>query len=424
MDADDLYRTKFVPDSPYENYIQKDLNFEDYCYRCAVLGEVMHTYVPLKDNRLWIHMTMLPVKSDRENIYYCTYTQEFTKTAETKMLVNLSPEISNAVLSTCIKLRSAKDFHETMNEIIQDIQKMCNAEHCCVFLTDYRQRTCSVLCEALGKDTKLKSMEVYVDDVFFENVVSTWEDTIGTSTCLVINDAGDWETLKQRNPAWYDSMRMAGAESLVLYPLRARGETLGYIWAINFDTSLTVRIRETLELTTFFIASEIAGYQLFRRLETLSSVDLLTGVYNRNAMNNRIDALCAGAETIHDAVGIVFADLNGLKQVNDDCGHSAGDTLLKHAAEILRNLFPDDEIYRAGGDEFMIISMNSPETKLLRQVQMLRDYPDNPEHVSFAVGFCYDADCSCIRRAMHLADERMYANKEEYYQKHPEKRRK
>ena len=51
---------------------------------------------------------------------------------------------------------------------------------------------------------------------------------------------------------------------------------------------------------------------------------------------------------------MVFADLNGLKRINDCDGHQAGDLLLKNASMALQNAFIGDEIYRAGGDEFLI----------------------------------------------------------------------
>ena len=415
----------FVPNLPYEHYIPKDLNFETMCYRSAVLKQPLHAYVHLEHFDFWINNFMLPLEYHEEYKYYCIYMQEFTRRADASLMTgNLSPEVAGAVLNTCIKLRSARDFQETMNEVIQDIGNLCGAGHSCVFLTDFTQRKCSVLCESIGKGSHLKSMNVYVNDAFFK-IVDTWDDTIAGSTCFIVSDEAGWNILRKRNPLWYDSLVNAGAESLVLFPLRDHGETLGYIWAINFDTSRTVQIKEMLELTTYFLASEIANHQLFQRLERLSSVDLLTGVFNRNAMNNRVDTLCARSEdACHDAVGVVFADLNGLKQVNDNQGHSAGDELLKNASSVLRHVFPEYEIYRAGGDEFMIIAMNIPEEDLAHRAVMLEHCPDCPESVSFAVGFCYEADCSRIRHAMHIADERMYENKELYYQNHPEKRRK
>lgn len=156
----------------------------------------------------------------------------------------------------------------------------------------------------------------------------------------------------------------------------------------------------------------------------MSSVDLLTGIYNRNAMNNRIDRYISGAEPTPKSYGIVFADLNGLKQVNDSSGHIAGDKLLKDAAEILRTLFYDSDIYRAGGDEYMIIAVNVPEEELEKRMEKLRKDSEDTNNISFAVGGYFESEGGDIRYAMRTADERMYADKDRYYRKFPERKRK
>ena len=172
------------------------------------------------------------------------------------------------------------------------------------------------------------------------------------------------EWLRSINPVWHESLTQAGGKTIVLFPLVYNGETLGYMWVINFNVDNTVKIKETLELSTFFIASEISNYQLMRKLEIMSSVDMLTGVKNRNTMNNTVDEIVAGKRKMHYPYAVVFADLNGLKRVNDEGGHIAGDLLLKNAAAILRGVFFDSEVYRAGGDEFYIYASDYSQEKL------------------------------------------------------------
>lgn len=419
--AADIFKTSFVPDSPYERYMPKDLNFEDYCYRCAVLGQPLHTYVHPERFDFWINLTMMPIISDKENTYYCTYSQEFTRKANSSLMTNLPPEIANSVLETCFKLKGSNDFDATMNSIINDIRALCGASHCCILLSDFDQRKCSVLCESLSENTNLISMYNYVNDDFFD-IVKTWPDTIAGSTCLIVKDESDMAVLKERNPVWHSSLVSASTKSMVLFPLKAGKETLGFIWAINFDINNTVNIKETLELTTFFLAAEISNYQLFRRLERIGSIDMLTGVFNRNAMNNRIDKICSQGDDSMEMAGIVFADLNGLKTVNDTIGHYAGDMLLKSAALVLQKCYPECEIYRAGGDEFMVIAPDMPEAMLLKRARLFEKKAVNPAGVSFSIGCCCDT-VENIRKSMHTADERMYENKQKYYELHPEKRR-
>ena len=210
----------------------------------------------------------------------------------------------------------------------------------------------------------------------------------------------DMDVLKTRNKLWYESLKEFDVKTLVLFPLVYNGDTKGYIWVTDFDVENALKIRETLELTTYFMAYAVANYQLLNRLEVMSSVDLLTGIYNRNAMNHRVDRYIAGKEPTPKEYGIVFADLNGLKQVNDNGGHIAGDKLLKDAAEVLRTTFYDSDIYRAGGDEFMIIAVNISEDELEKRMEKLRKDSEDPNNISFAVGGFYEENGGDIRFAM------------------------
>ena len=214
----------------------------------------------------------------------------------------------------------------------------------------------------------------------------------------------------------------SGVSSIVLFPLRHNRELLGYIWASNFDTENSRRIKDTLELTTFFLSSEIASYNMMQRLERIGFTDILTGISNRNAMNNRVDNIMSGKDVTDKPYGVVFSDLNGLKTVNDRKGHTAGDLLIKKAALLLQEIFIGDEIYRAGGDEFMVIVSGCSEEEFGRKVAKLRERASDPDKVCFSVGCFYNDLHSSIRDAMRIADEAMYKDKEKYYSEHPERK--
>ena len=193
------------------------------------------------------------------------------------------------------------------------------------------------------------------------------------------------------------------------------------MWALNFNEENTVKIKETLELTTFFIASEIANYQLLQRLEKLSTIDMLTGAKNRNAMNNIISDILDGKAKVRYPYSVVFADLNGLKRVNDENGHAEGDHLLKTAAGTLSGVFFEGEVYRAGGDEFMILINDMDEDVLAQRLERL-DEQAGKENISLSVGTFVVREGEDIRNAMRIADERMYADKKAYYEKYPERK--
>jgi diguanylate cyclase (GGDEF)-like protein len=424
--SNQMVSNKFIPDSPYENYIPKDLNFEDKCYRCAVLKKPSHEYIHPDRYTFWLDMYFMPLESNEPNKFYCSYSQQVTIKADSGMMSKLSADTSSAVLETCIKLRGTKNFKHTMDEVMNDIRSICDAKLSCILLTDEQERKCTVLCQSSAPEVHVIPMQDYIEKCFdnFYDIVETWKDTIAGSTCLIIKDKYDMGVLQERNPVWFDSLRGADVDSLVLFPLEYNDILLGYIWAINFDINNTMRIKEILEITSFFLASEISNYQLFNKLEIMSSVDQLTGTYNRNAMNNRIIRFVSEKDPKPNCYSVVFADLNGLKQANDNNGHIAGDLLLKNAAHKLMEVFPECEIYRAGGDEFMIIAVDLPEQLITDRVEKLKKESEDPNNISFALGIFYDDKGEDIRVAMRTADERMYADKERYYAKFPERKRK
>ncbi len=414
---------KFTPNAEYTTYLTRDLNFEDYCYRAAVERKCLHSYArPERMPGIWFNMTFLPVEYREGNKCFCTYTMEINFEANTERMSTLSADVSAHVLETCLKIRANKDFKAAMDEVIADIRDMCDAEHCCVFLMDTYERTCFVLCEALSKDTNLVTMHKYVDDKFYD-IADTWKDVIAGSNCLIVKNDQDMEIVKERSPIWYESLTAAGAKNIVLFPLKFKDTLLGYVWAINYNADDAITIKETLEITTFILASEINNYLLLDRLKVLSSKDMLTGVLNRNEMNNFVDKLADEPDDKDESVGVIFADLNGLKVVNDDYGHSAGDTLLKDAAKALEEVFKKEEIFRAGGDEFIIISLNITPEELDRKVDTLREVSKKYDKVSFAIGSCHDANKENVRTALRYADERMYEDKRIFYENHPEMKR-
>ena len=411
---------KFVPNSEYTDYLTRNLNFEDACYNAAVLKKNIHAYAHPDRFDVWFDMSFIPLSYEKNGLCYCLYMMEINFKPDAKRLSTISADVATSVLETCIKLRSYEDFKATMKIICEDLRDMCSSEHCCILLMDNVQRRCSVLCEAFSPESKLLPMENYIDDNFFA-IAESWKGTIAGSNCIIVKNKHDMDVVKERNPVWHDSITSAGGKTIVLFPLEFKNEILGYMWAINFDPNLADTIKETLELTTFILASEIYSYQLLKRLNVLSSTDMLTNVMNRNEMNNYVDQLIRSSSG--KSVGVIFADLNGLKVINDSEGHAAGDTLLKNAALALREVFPVNCIYRAGGDEFVVILTDITERELLIKSQRIRETAMHYKDLVFAVGVAYTSDSKDIRIALHIADERMYEDKKRYYELHPDKKR-
>ena len=418
-----LMMPKFVPNSIYQNYFPKDLNFETMIYTSAVLKKPVHTYVHPERFDFWFDLYTLPLMNEG-NMYYCTYSQEVTQNAETEKMSNISMDTATAVINTCIKLRSIStpdQFLSVSREIITDIRDLCGSESCVILLVDEADRSCQILGEAYTGKMKNKTMKELMDDNFYD-LAETWPETIGGSNCLIAKNETEMDYIKERNPGWYASLTGSGVESIILFPLKNGLELLGYIWVTNFNTEKASTIKETLELTTYFIGSEIANHKLLEKLRITSSIDKLTGILNRNEMNNRIERLKSGKEKLYN-FGIVFADLNGLKRINDRDGHIAGDRLIKDATTILQKVFDGYDLYRAGGDEFMIIVTDTSIADLNDFCAKVKSNSDAFPNVHFAIGYYFASESSEILSALKTADARMYEDKALYYAANPELKR-
>ena len=415
-----MLKDKFVPGSEYTDYLTRDLNFEDYCYRAAVEKKCLHSYVHPDRMNVWLNMMFIPLWEDHENIHYCLYLMEATMEAEAENLSTFSSSTAVSVLDSCIRLRGTNDFKGSMKKVVKEIRDLCDAEHCCILIVNEEERSCSVLGEAFAEGSPLLPMEHYLDDDFYD-ITETWNTTIAGSNCIIAKDEKDMQVVKERNPVWYESLTAAGAHNVALFPLKSQNHTLGYMWALNFDREFAEKIKETLEVTTFIVGAEIGNILLLDRFRTLSSRDLLTGVMNRNEMNNYVSNLCSFSGEDKKAVGVIFADLNGLKAVNDIEGHAAGDLLLKNAANALREVFEDKEIFRAGGVEFAIIITDITKDDLDGKIQGIRQACSKYDNLVFALGGSVEEDCRNVRMALRHADENMYEDKRIFYEQNPER---
>ena len=149
--------------------------------------------------------------------------------------------------------------------------------------------------------------------------------------------------------------------SLLSIPMMKNGIVFGFlgldtvkekkIWTENQVMLLTVVTELVSNAYTRKLAEEKVRYQSFH--------DGLTGLYNRVYLEKEMQRLDTERQL---PVGIIMADLNGLKIINDTLGHLVGDAVLKQTAEIIRKSCREEDIIaRWGGDEFVIFLPQTTE---------------------------------------------------------------
>lgn len=157
------------------------------------------------------------------------------------------------------------------------------------------------------------------------------------------------------------------------------------------------------------------------QLRVLALLDELPGLYNRRGFLSLAEQQLAAARRLGRKVVLLFADLDGLKPINDRFGHEAGDRAIAAAAALMRSTFrSSDVVARVGGDEFAVAAMEmSPPgaTTLVRRLEdavaLHNGTTSEPWRLSISVG-TVECDPSALRPLVELlqeADEAMYAQK-------------
>lgn len=154
-------------------------------------------------------------------------------------------------------------------------------------------------------------------------------------------------------------------------------------------------------------------------IEHIANSDPLTGLYNRRYCMEMLEEFIEEKS----AFSICYADLDGLKYVNDHYGHAVGDQYLLTVSRIFREIFRSSDIVcRIGGDEFVILLQNCPMPFLITRMKQVYDRIDAlsdhnewgiPMSISYGICSCEESNMLTAEEILEQADTKMYAFKQE-----------
>ncbi len=239
--------------------------------------------------------------------------------------------------------------------------------------------------------------------------MGTWIPTFQKGESVIIRDVED---IASYDPTVYETLLPQNIKHLIVSPIYRDRDVIGFYGIDNPPLERMDHIAFLLQLLGHFINSMLRRRDLVGKLETLSYYDQLTCAKNRHAMSEQLASLMNGG-----SLGILYGDVMGLKQINDDFGHQAGDEALIYACENLKAHFQDESVYRIGGDEFLVLMPGVTENLFQAMIRsMAADMAKGSVHM--ALGSVWVDDCTGkVEKSLSDADAKMYEDKRAYYAK-------
>lgn len=202
--------------------------------------------------------------------------------------------------------------------------------------------------------------------------------------------------------------------------MEQNGELAGYLGVDNSPPDKIINIASLLQTLCYFVSLALQHAESQKKLSYLSYHDNSTTFYNRNRYIKDTQKLF----NMDTSLGIIYLDVNGLKDVNDQFGHEVGDALLVECARRMKMVFKKADFYRIGGDEFIIIICQSIKKESFeKRVKELSESFSKKPVCQVAIGTQWTNAVGNINEMIAEADARMYENKKEFYHKHMISRR-
>lgn len=192
-----------------------------------------------------------------------------------------------------------------------------------------------------------------------------------------------------------------------------------YNYTISSQVSLS--LNSGLAMLIFLIYQIYESINIYKKIikentdlyiyENLLLYDSLTSLGSRYAYEKRLNLIC---ENRYSST-IVTVDVNNLKLINDELGHAVGDIAIKSVGNYLKINIPDSEVYRIGGDEFIVIYIGIIKEEFfanLKRNLFIKGISEKLE-VSFSLGFSYyipELETN-IEEVLQMSDKNMYKEK-------------
>ncbi len=302
-----------------------------------------------------------------DNIYKNKALEELEKT---KLQLDDTYELSQTIAECAKFLLEDEGTENSINALLKTVTEFYGSEVAYIFEIDSNERVLRNNFSYISPGSNF----IKIEDID-QNDLLDWVEVVKERNMFHLSDV---ETLK--NAVEYEFLKSLGVNSMLLVPLTRDGKRTGILGCDNLTKNFDRP--DLLHTLSGFIMNDVEKKELISELEVLSYTDKLTGLYNRNFYLQIIENKKSNPAS---EMGVIFADVNGLKKANDNLGHEYGDTLLKWCANYLKKNI-NTAICRIGGDEFVCFCENIPEIEFELCVSSMRSELKKMSHQCMSIG--------------------------------------
>lgn len=318
---------------------------------------------------------------------------------------NLERQLSiEETLVECIHTLSENtDIDTAINKLLEIIGEFYQADCAYIFEINHDSKTITNTYEWCAKN--IQSQISNLQELPLE-VVERWMQEFKEKIVVYIDSLSEEITPETRE---YQILSKLGIKRLMAAPIIDNGEIIGFIGVDNPRCG-----KEQMKLLasiTYFIMNDITKRHMLTQFQKMSYKDALTGLGNRNMYIETVERIQSQKLK---SLGIVFVDINGLKNSNDQYGHEYGDTIIRNVADGLREIFPENS-YRIGGDEFVCLYINGGRKQFEDRLLQLRVFEKEGCICDFSVGVNYSEENVDVKEQIGYSDNMMYVEKQIYY---------
>ena len=365
--------------------------FEEWRY----YNPVIEKYFILKDT--------LIEDSETKRKYRIEIAVDITKERVQDQVIQLYRDIEALANEGLKKAIAAESPDESINIILEHLGKALSGERTYIFEKN----------ENGGDDNTYEwcAPGIHPEKDNLQNlppdVCANWYSNFEDGKAIMIPDL---EETKETDPLQYENLKRQGIHSIVIVPLYDKGKAIGFCGVDNPPPTYLKYSHDMLQITAAFLIACLKRRKLLNKLLDLSYKDALTKLGNRFALTNFLEQLDR-----EQSIAVVYCDITGLKWINDNVGHVAGDELIIKCSRCLEQVYSDYGVFRIGGDELLAVCPNTDQATAEERFALLRATMKEFS-VNMAAGMVWkEKATNDLYPIVQEAEQLMYADKAEYY---------